>query len=392
MDIRFGLVSCDSHANLHKDAFLERMSAAMWGDRIPQVREVEQDGQIVERWVVDGKPASRRGVANCAAAMRDPLRRTYPQRWSEVPETVYDPAKRLEALDTDRVDAEVLFFNDPVDSASLPFQSDPGFELACVRAYNDALAQWRQVSDRYIPIALIPYRSGIDATVAEVRRAAGLGHLGVVMVAEPSMSRPGLPHFNDKYWDPLWAVCQELDIPLNWHAHAGIRLLPERWQSHQALRRTAAFSVQPQFVANFVLSGVAERFPRLKLICAETGIGWLQHVIRACDHLWERYRLWTEGVLTRPSDVVRRQVYANFWYEKAGVAGRGPLASHLMWASDYPHGTSTYPDSWKLVDAVLDGVDAASRADLLYRNTLAVYNLSPRGDHDAVRGGSQPCR
>jgi uncharacterized protein len=379
MDIRFGLVSCDSHANLHRDAFVERMSAAVWGDRIPRVREVEQDGQLVERWVVDGKPVSRRGVANCAAVMDDPLRRTYPQRWSEVPEKVYDPARRLEALDADRVDGEVLFFNDPVDSASLPFQSDPEFELACVRAYNDALADWRQVSDRYIPLALIPYRSGIEATVAEVRRAAGLGHLGVVMVAEPSMSRPGLPHFNDGYWDPLWAACQDLGLPLNWHAHAGIRLLPERWQSNQALRRTAAFSVQPQFVANFVLSGVADRFPGLKLICAETGIGWLQHVTSACDHLWERYRLWTEGVLTRPSEVVRRQVYANFWYEKAGIAGRGSLAGHLMWASDYPHGTSTYPDSWRLVDAVLGDLDPASRADLLYRNTLAVYNLSAGG-------------
>ena len=204
------------------------------------------------------------------------------------------------------------------------------------------------------------------------------------------MSRPGLPHFNDRYWDPLWAVCQELGLPLNWHAHAGIRLLPERWQNHQALRRTAAFSVQPQFVANFVLSGVAERFPGLKLICAETGIGWLQHVIRACDHLWERYRLWTEGILTCPSDVVRRQVYANFWYEKAGVAGRGSLANHLMWASDYPHGTSTYPDSWRLVEVVLDGVDTESRADLLFRNTLAVYNLTATDSRTPVAAGGEP--
>jgi len=398
VEIRYGLVSSDSHANLHKDAFLERMSAVAWGDRIPQVREVEQDGSLVERWVVHGKPVSRRGVANCAAAMGDPLRRTYPQRWEEVPPTVYDPAKRLQALDADRVDGEVLFFNDPVDSATLPFQGEPEFELACVRAYNDALAQWRQVSDRYIPLALIPYRSGVDAAVAEVRRAAGIGHLGIVMVAEPSMTMPGLPHFNDPRWDPLWAICQELDIPINWHAHAGIRLLPERWQGHQALRRTAAFSVQPQFVANFALSGVADRFPRLKLICAETGVGWLHHVIQACDQVWERNRLWTEGVWTRPSDVVRRQVWANFWYERAGVAGRAPLGSHLMWASDYPHGTSTYPDSWQLVDAVLDGVDPDSRAGLLYRNALSVYNLGPEGfaadggGQAATRTGDQACR
>ncbi len=375
MDIRYGLVSSDSHACLHKDAFKKHM-APRWGDRVPQVREVEQDGRRVERWVVDGTVVSRRGVSNCAAAMDDPMRRTYPQHWEDVPDRVWDPAERLVALDEDRVDGEVLFFNDPIDSANLPFQSDPEYELACVRAYNDALASWRDVSDRYVPLALIPYLSDVGTAAAEVRRAVGLGHRGIVMVAEPSMAAPGLRHFNDPWWDPLWATCQELDVPVNWHAHAGIKLLPKRWQGNQALRRTSAFSVQPQLIMNLVLSGVADRFPRLKLVCAETGIGWLNHVLQAADHLWQRNKLWKEGVPTRPSEVIRRQVYANFWYERFGVGARDFIgADHLMWASDYPHGTSTYPDSWKLVDHVLGTVPEADRERLQYRNALRLYNL-----------------
>ena len=92
----------------------------------------------------------------------------YPQRWEEVPLEVYDPAHRLEALDRDRVDAEVLFPNGPGGTF---FYGDPAFELDCVRAYNDALAEFRRVSDRFIPLAAVPYMSPIETIVGEVERA-----------------------------------------------------------------------------------------------------------------------------------------------------------------------------------------------------------------------------
>ena len=131
---------------------------------------------------------------------------------------MYDPVERLGALDKDGVDAEVLFPNDPCQSGTF-FQGDAGFELDCVKAYNDWLAEWRQVSDRYVPLAFIPYMCDIETTVAETARAR-LGHRGIVMLAEPSQSLKGLKHFNDPYWDPLWAACQDLDMPIHWHASA----------------------------------------------------------------------------------------------------------------------------------------------------------------------------
>jgi len=383
VEIRYGLVSSDSHANLHKDAFLERMSAVAWGDRIPQVREVEQDGSLVERWVVHGKPVSRRGVANCAAAMGDPLRRTYPQRWEEVPPTVYDPAKRLQALDADRVDGEVLFFNDPVDSATLPFQGEPEFELACVRAYNDALAQWRQVSDRYVPIALIPYLSPMETIVAEVRDAVKQGHGGIVMFAEPSMALKGIKHSNDPYWDPLWATCEELDIPIHWHGSAGLPLyvLPH-WdgftgrQLHTAT--TARLCATPtQAIPNLYFSRRMERFPGLKWVCAETGMGWINFVLESCDHEWEQRHLWTEGFHTRPSDAFRRQIVVDFWFEQSGVELRNTIGvDNIMWESDYPHITSTYPNSKEAVERAVAGVPREDREKMLYGTAVKLYKLN----------------
>lgn len=148
MNIKYGLISCDSHAQLDKDAFTSCMSKAKWGDRIPHVIETTDPAYMsepvdypVERWVVNGRVVDIRGVSNCPAVMHDPMRTYHPQRWEEVPRTVYDPLERLKVLDSDRVDGEVLFPNPPVQNATF-FQGDAELELACVQAYNDALAEW----------------------------------------------------------------------------------------------------------------------------------------------------------------------------------------------------------------------------------------------------------
>ena len=74
MDIRHGLISADSHVVTEPKAFLDRMSESTFGDRIPQIKEVENNGQWVERWCVNGKPLRTRGVCNCPAVMGDPKR------------------------------------------------------------------------------------------------------------------------------------------------------------------------------------------------------------------------------------------------------------------------------------------------------------------------------
>src|SRR5215470_17921501 len=165
MEIKYGLISADSHVVTDRNAFVERMSKARWGDRIPQVVEVEDNGHRVHRWVVNGKPLRGRGVCNCPAIMGDPLRNSYPQRWEDVPAKGHVPHERLKALDADGIDGEVLFPNDP---SSFHQYGDPDFELACVRAYNDSMSEWRSQSDRFIPLAMVPLLGGIRATVAEV--------------------------------------------------------------------------------------------------------------------------------------------------------------------------------------------------------------------------------
>ena len=387
MEIEYGLISCDSHGQPDKDAFTSRMSKAKWGDAIPHLVKTDDKAhmrvpydRIVERWSVNGKIVGDRGVSNCTAVMDDPMRKYFPQRWEEVPSYVYNPKDRLGALDMDGVDAEVLFPNDPFQSGVV-FEGDAAFELDCVRAYNDCLAEWREVSDRYAPLVIIPYLSGIEVTLAEVVRAANKGHRGITMLAEPSQTLSGLRHFNDPYWDPLWDLCQEMEIPIHWHAGAGTDIFMERWKGYtanqsQAMGPSGNFCAPAQYIPNLIFSGIMDRYPRLKWVCAETGLGWVNYLLEGCDHEWERRHLWTEGIVTRPSELFWRQIYVDFWYEKAGVQQRHLIGvSNIMWESDYPHSTSTYPESWSFVEGTVEGVPRHERDQMLYGNALKLYKL-----------------
>jgi len=66
----------------------------------------------------------------------------------------------------------------------------------------------------------------------------------------------------------------------------------------------------------------------------------------------------------------------DFWFEFSGVELRHKIGiDNIMWESDYPHVTSTYPDSWKWVERVLEGVPQDEREKLLCTNAAKLYKL-----------------
>lgn len=379
MEFKFGMISSDSHGQLGRDAYTSRMSKEKWGDRVPQVIEVRDDKfpHPVERWIVNGEVQGS-NVCNCPTAMEK--RSYYPQRWEEVPLEVYDPAHRLKALDRDHTDAEVLFPNGPGGTF---FYEDAEFELACVRAYNDALAEYRRVSERFIPLAALPFMSPMETIVAEVERAVHAGHMGINMLGDPSTAVDGLKNLGDPSWEPLWDVCQQLGVGVHLHASAGLagKLSLPRWKgfSHRQTHCVSTlrnFCTATQFVPFLIFSGMLEKFPKLNWVFAETGLGWVSSVLEACDTEWEKRHLWTEGIITKPSDLFRRQIYVDFWFETVGIQLRDYIGvDNILWESDFPHITSTYPNSPDAVEHSLAGVPQADREKVLYRNAARLYRL-----------------
>jgi predicted TIM-barrel fold metal-dependent hydrolase len=226
--------------------------------------------------------------------------------------------------------------------------------------------------------------SEIDVVVAEVERCFDRGHRGVVMLAEPAFTRKGLKRMNDPCWEPLWTCCQELGIPVHWHGSSGLvqQLSLPKWDGFtkrelHTVSTSRLCATPAQLIPNLIFSGILERYPRLNWACAETGFGWVSYVLEASDHEWEQRRLWKEGIKTKPSEVFRRQIYVDFWYEKAGIELRELVGvDNIMWESDYPHIASTYPKSWSYVEDSLAGVPEDERRKMCYGNALRLYGVA----------------
>jgi len=144
----------------------------------------------------------------------------------------------------------------------------------------------------------------------------------------------------------------------------------------QAYGPSASFSIQAQFLPNVFFSGVLDAYPRLNWICAETGLGWVNYILEGCDHEWERRRLWTSGLMRRPSEVFKKQMAVAFWHEAAGIEQRHQIGlENIVWEADYPHPTATYPNSWEYVDMCLSGVPKDEKNKLLYENACRIYGF-----------------
>ncbi len=377
MELKYGLISVDDHVQEPPDLWTQRLSRSKWGDRIPHVAK-RDDGS--EYWMVDGQPLPMAGVAMAGAGMPDRARE--PQTWEEVPELAYDAAKRLQAMDADGVDYTVLYPT-VAGMAGETFGrlTDAELELACVQAYNDWLVEaWGSVSERFILQCIVPLWPG-EAAAKEIRRAVEKGHKGVVLPAVPMHLREDLPHINEPDYEPIWATCQELHVPVCFHAGASKQM---QFPAYQDLSPGLAASLEAltrpvssvQVVANFLYSRILMRYPELKVVFAETSLSWGAYEIETADHQFERQRLHLEGYDMTPSEMFRRQCYMTGWYDHAAIVARQYLGiDNILWGTNLPQATSTWPRTREAVARCFEGVPEEEKNRMLWGNAAKLYQL-----------------
>ena len=80
------------------------------------------------------------------------------------------------------------------------------------------------------------------------------------------------------------------------------------------------------------------------MITVESGLGWIPYLLETLDHEYTVMECWKDGMSRKPSDYFRSNVYANFWYERVGIEMRRHIGvDNIIWETDFPHTTSTYP-------------------------------------------------
>jgi uncharacterized protein len=376
MELKYGLISADDHVQEHPEVWTSRMSRQKWGDQIPHIEE-QTDGS--ECWMVAGQCISLPGVAIAGAVTVD--RAQAPTRWADVPAMVYKPQERLKAMDLNGVDYSVLYpIVGGLAGETFGKLCDPELELACVQAYNDWLIEeWANVSSRFVPQCIVPIWP-MESAVAEVKRAVGKGHKGVIYPASP-MELRDVPHINEPAYDPLWSACEELSVPLCFHsgASAKIQLRPGKTFSPAVaaafggiVRSVSSIAV----LANFLFSRVLYRFPKLKVVFAESSLGWGAYELEYADYQADADGLPAEGYSLKPSELFQRQCYFTCWYDRMSLGVRRYLgASNILWSTNFPLATSTWPSSRQHIDLAFDDIGEEDRDQILWGNAARLYAL-----------------
>jgi predicted TIM-barrel fold metal-dependent hydrolase len=311
-----------------------------------------------------------------------------PRNMDEVPKASFDARARLEYMDSLCIWAMALYPNvGGFGSQAFLKLQDPELMLACVRAYNDFLLDWISPDPRrFIPICATPFWD-VAATVAEIERCAGRGHKGVLFTGEPQTH--GQPILGDPHWNPVWEAAQAAGLPVSFHIGTGSfdgEFSPERLK-HLGIGSTNASTAVRLFLdngkqlADLLFSGILPRYPELRFVSVESGIGFIPFVLEAADYAFEYSRVWEQRpeFRERPSAYFARQVYSCFWFEEHAPQRLLDLIGedNVLFETDYPHPVCLYGNVRQKIEAGLRGAKPAVRRKLLFDNAAALYKVGP---------------
>ena len=352
------IISADDHMDVNvlpPDLFSSRVPATL-RESVPRVID-SADGPV---WSIGGATLGPSGRRSKGLITHDDLG----FRPGE-------PANRLADMDRDGVYCHVVY--GPPLGLPVP---DPVLRFECMRAYNNWAAEFNAISpNRLVVLALLPSHDP-EAARVELARCAALGHRGAVL----SVFDAPIPPFEDE-WEQFWATANEIAAPISFHLGAGlhsIKVKPGSW------RMTAGVAVAPlqldEVLAGMILSGLLERYPNVRIVLGEAGIGWVPYVLERLDHEHLKYRpVVTDVVLPEmPSNYFRRQVFLTYEEDHLGLELLPHVgASNVMWASDYPHGDSTWPNSRRCIgESGLATLSDADRKLILWDTAARLYRIS----------------
>ncbi len=381
------IIDADTHLTEPHDLWTRRAPAAL-RDRVPQVREYEG----TRSWVIDGDKViglnahPNSAILKAGGKVRD-LQRFLALRFDDVHPGSSDVKARLKVMDEAGIYAQIVYPNILGFGGQATARVDPELRLASVRIYNDAMAEMQEESgNRLCPMALLPWWD-VDEAVRETQRIADMGLKGININSDPHLHKgqngENIPDLGTAHWYPLWEVCVDRRLPVNFHIGASEQSID--WMGTQGwpgltydLRAGIAgamlFFNNAKVVANLIYSGALDHFPGLKFVSVESGIGWVPFLTEALDYQREEIAE-TRKLQKTAMEYFRQHFYACFWFEKRNISEtlRQVGVDNCLFETDFPHPTSLYPiDN---LEQRLSGLTPEERAKVLSLNAAGLYNI-----------------
>ncbi len=284
-----------------------------------------------------------------------------------------DPHLRLRDQDTDGVAAEVLF---PNYGMALFGIDDIETQQESFKLYNDWIARFCKTdSKRLYGVPTISVYD-IKAGVKEMQRGHSMGLKGAMLWQVPD---PRLP-FTSEHYEPLWAACAEAGEPVICHILTGHSYAKNGHKNGiEGIRESVNMKTNDSAntLFDFIFSGAFDRHPKLRLLMAESEIGWLPFLLQQWDYYFDRSRrTQTLPINRKPSEIFEEHVFGTFLEDYAGTRAFPEWGmKNCMWSNDYPHFNMTFPNSRNVVERHLKGLSEEKRLQLTRDNAIELFNL-----------------
>jgi predicted TIM-barrel fold metal-dependent hydrolase len=368
------ILSADSHIVEPPDLWTTRMDRR-WRERAPRIEALDETGDY---FIIDGmrpRPLAFEGpMADIkAAGLEIPAPKGY--RYADhIRPGCYDPDARMQDQDIDGVAGELIY---PGLGLFMALAPDADYQLAACRVYNDWLAGFCGAHpNRLKGMAVLPTAGDLRRSADEAERCRKLGLVGAML----PVVAPGRP-YNLPDWDVLWRRLEALAMPCSLHVGGG----QETFGRYRGPGAGALIVCGGRFDFNIALQqviwgGAPERFPNMKWVITEGGIGWIAAALGHADAWWHEGRArgqWMDPPLPQPpSFYFRRNFAATFEDDRAGILTREVTGVEtLLWGSDYPHTEGVWPFSRKQIAHDFAGIPAADTQRIVHDNTAAIFGF-----------------
>jgi predicted TIM-barrel fold metal-dependent hydrolase len=296
-------------------------------------------------------------------------------------------AERLQDMDVNHVDASVCFPNVVPRFCGQTFleAQDKDLALLCVKAYNDwMIEEWcgGDAHGRLIPLTLVPLWDA-EAAAAEVLRCAALGSYAIAFTESPHAL--GMPSMHSGYWEPLFAACNETETIINLHIGSSSKAPITSPDAPHAITSTLWFQNAAGAMADYLVSGVFERYSNLKIALSEAQVGWMPYVLERLDKIWEgRDHESSMGLKLAkpPSAYARDHVFGCIYDDESGLNARDVIGmDQIMFEVDYPHQDGTFPHTKDVATRICDkaGLNDEERYKLMRGNAINAFGLQRFG-------------
>ncbi len=373
------IFSADSHVSEPGDLWVRRIEKE-YQFRAPRLERRERNGRMEDLWIYEGFPPHPVGVGLGAAARTGPGGSAFREEGKGYADAMpggWDPAERVKDMDLDGVEGEVIH-------TTLGFRlfwlEDPKLQRACFRVYNDWLSEFCNYSPhRLIGVPLISL-CDIEEGIEELRRSAKMGLRGCMIWLSPPA---GYPEYTSRLYDPFWDECEKLNMPVVLHENTGgaeSRLSPSSyWNRDLSLAAFGLRSHEPQrTIAQLIMSGVVERFPRLRFISEESGLDWVPWYVSRIKCARGGVTSYGAQLTMEPIEYFYRNIFFTYIDEPDAVVNREVIGiDNLMFATDYPHSASTWPKSQEIVerDVTACSLTEGEKSKLTRDNVMKVFDI-----------------